>query len=306
MHVLIAAADGALRAELADLVSAWGFVPIAVATGADAWERLRDVAGPRLALFASDLEEPDALELSRRVRRGTVERYVHVCVLAQSQDEQVTIAAGEAGADDCLSLPVDAAALGLRLRSARRLAQIQEELVRTREELRREATHDSLTGLWNRAAVLSILDREVTRARREGTPVAVLIADVDHFKDVNDTYGHLTGDQVLREIASRLRGAVRPYDAVGRYGGEEFVFVLPGCDRTQALMAAERLRECVAVRPVELPAASVPVSISLGVTSTDAGGRADVERLITSADDALYRAKHEGRNRIVSDGAPTP
>ena len=148
----------------------------------------------------------------------------------------------------------------------------------------------------NRATILEKLDDELSRAARAGTPVSVLMADLDRFKSINDCHGHLAGDAVLREAASRLKSAARRYDSVGRYGGEEFLIVLPGCDASHAAVQAERMREAIGATPFLTPSQPVPVTASLGVacSSNCAPGA-----LVRKADDALYAAKAKGRNQVV-------
>src|SRR5262249_53238821 len=151
---------------------------------------------------------------------------------------------------------------------------------------------DALTGTWNRAAILDLLERELSRGQRENHPVAVILADADHFKRINDTFGHLFGDRVLREVAGRMMALLRPYDTVGRYGGEEFLVALPGCDARGAAGLAERLRKGVAAEPVEGLAGPLQVTLSLGVAGWR--GEGDASGLLQAADAALYQAKHEG------------
>ena len=160
------------------------------------------------------------------------------------------------------------------------------------------ATHDPLTGLWNRAAILESLDRELPRAYREGRPLGILLADLDHFKKINDTYGHLAGDEVLREAARRMLSAVRSYDLVGRYGGEEFLLLLSGCDSANILDRAEHLRATIASQPVQAPEGSLQVTVSVGAVSSSGIRDLGAECFLRAADQALYRAKSSGRNRV--------
>lgn len=175
-----------------------------------------------------------------------------------------------------------------------------EEKKRIKEEAAEaefRATHDPLTGIWNRGAIMDLLRRELVRAEREGMAVGVLLADLDHFKSVNDTYGHLAGDEVLREASRRIHGAIRSYDAVGRYGGEEFLILLAGCeDSGDMLKRAERIRTTVGAGPVVTTEAQIPVTCSMGVASS--AEIEEVEELLRAADAALYRAKRAGRNRV--------
>src|SRR5262249_34858078 len=149
------------------------------------------------------------------------------------------------------------------------LSQAQLDLIRERDDLHRKAMLDPLTHLWNRQAILDVLERELARSRRTGEPVAVLMADVDHFKKVNDTHGHQAGDFALLEVARRLRASVRPYDAIGRYGGEEFLIVLSSCGADSASKIGEKIRSRVGLAPVELAAGRLPITLSLGVASSD-------------------------------------
>jgi diguanylate cyclase (GGDEF)-like protein len=160
---------------------------------------------------------------------------------------------------------------------------------------------DSLTGVWNRAAVLEVLARELARARRERSDVGVLMLDVDHFKRINDTFGHPAGDAVLRDLSRRLARTLRRYDAIGRLGGEEFLIVLPGCDGARTRSAAERLRAAIAGEPMGSPECAVSVTASFGGAACERGLALDVAALVRAADAALYRAKRSGRDRVETE-----
>ncbi len=177
----------------------------------------------------------------------------------------------------------------------------QAAIVAERDELRRRSMLDPLTRVWNRDAVLEVLARELARAVREGAPLSVIVADVDHFKKVNDTFGHLAGDRVLLGVVESLRAALRPYDAVGRFGGEEFLVVLPHCDGEAARTIAERMRGKVEAERFETAAGVVRATLSLGVATTPAvpSAVADAPGIFEAADRALYRAKADGRNRVA-------
>ena len=201
-------------------------------------------------------------------------------------------------------LVAQAEALKAQLQAKQRELEAQgrelEEKRRAKEELAEiefRATHDSLTGLWNRAGILDILRRELVRAKREGLMVGVLLADLDRFKNVNDTYGHLAGDEVLREASRRMSEAVRSYDAVGRYGDDYFLVVLAGCEsKLDAIAQAERIRWMTCTDAVHAKEGEIPISVSIGGTVTTKC--LEEESLIRAADSALYRAKRAGGNRV--------
>jgi diguanylate cyclase (GGDEF)-like protein len=175
------------------------------------------------------------------------------------------------------------------------------ELLRTREQMRHFAEHDDLTGLWNHRIIVERLRQEVERSRREGSPLSVILVDLDHFKQVNDTFGHPSGDLVLQEIGAIFQSAVRSYDWVGRYGGEEFLLILPGSGFAGAHLRAEELRAAVQRAHIHDGERVIPVTASFGVAS---GFPSHYEVLINAADAALYRAKDNGRNCIVATEIP--
>jgi len=176
------------------------------------------------------------------------------------------------------------------------LDEMQSELLTQREELQRKATIDPLTRVWNRGAIMELLERDLARARR-GTPISVGMIDADHFKHVNDTYGHPVGDQVLAELAKRIRGGIRDCDDVGRYGGEEFLVLLNNCDARHAHIAGERIRASVAQAPIVSTAGPLDVTVSVGLTTYGPEPTAG-DDLVAACDRALYTAKDKGRNRV--------
>jgi diguanylate cyclase (GGDEF)-like protein len=296
VKVLIAEDDPISRRLLEVTLAKWGYEVVSCPDGETAWDTLQQANAPSLAILDWMMPGMDGLQVCREVRQMMTEPYTYMLLLTAKSQKDDIIAGLEAGADDYLTKPFDASELRMRLRAGRRILDLQTELIFAREELRRQATYDSLTRLLNRAAVCDLLQRELGRAEREHLPLSIILADIDFFKRINDTYGHLAGDAVLRETSQCMRSVVRPYDGIGRYGGEEFLLVLPGCDHDGAFALAERLRECVESNPMALAEGIVPITLSLGVASNDLTW--DIETLIGAADTALYRAKNNGRNRV--------
>lgn len=291
-------ANDAASGRLLETLSELGYALACVHDGHEAWRRLGDADSPRLALLQCRLPGMDGIEVCRELRRQQRPAYVYVILLTSASDPCEAAAGLDAGADGCLPLQAEPELLRAQLHAAQRILNLQEELISAREALREQAMRDSLTLLWNHGAIVDLLARELERSQRNGTPVGVIMADLDHFKGINDTRGHLTGDQVLRQVARRLESCLRPYDSIGRYGGEEFLIVLPGCDTASTLLLADRLRKAVSGKAVAVAEGPIPLTVSLGVSSNHEPHAADVEALLRATDTALYRAKNLGRNRI--------
>jgi diguanylate cyclase (GGDEF)-like protein len=309
VRILIAEDDPVSRRLLEATLKKWGYEVVVCPDGTTAWQVLQQPDAPSLAILDWMMPGMDGVQVCREVRKRASEPYIYLLLLTAKNQKSDIIAGLEAGADDYIIKPFDASELRMRLRAGRRILDLQAELIFAREELREQATRDSLTRLWNRAAILDILQRELERAKRNDTVVSIILADLDHFKRINDTYGHLAGDAVLREAARRMQAAVRPYDGIGRYGGEEFLLVLPNCDASGAVTLGERLRLAVGSEAMVLAEGVIPVTLSLGVATSE--GMEDVQTFIAAADAALYRAKEGGRNRLelatltrVADDSP--
>jgi diguanylate cyclase (GGDEF)-like protein len=297
-RVLVAEDDGMFRRILQSWLENWGYQVTIAEDGAKAWEILQREVPPQLLILDWMMPAINGLELCCKVREQNRIPYQYI-LLATAKDAKQDLVRGlEAGADDYLTKPFDKSELQARLRACNRILTLQDEQIRAGEQLRFQATHDPLTGIWNRGAILETLRHELDRASRSSTSTGLLMLDVDHFKAINDTHGHLTGDAVLKEVTQRVTKAVRSYDSVGRYGGEEFIVVLPGCTRDQIDQGAERVRSAVDNGPILINDAKVSVTISIGAAVTTRGTVSDAE-MLAAADTALYRAKEIGRNRTV-------
>src|ERR1700692_1413954 len=252
------------RRLLEKILKREGYQVIAVDNGRLALQQLSLPDGPRLALLDWMMPELDGPGVCLEVRKQQERPYVHIVLLTSRGSKEDVVAGLEAGADDYLTKPWDPAELTARLRTGQRILQLEDRLVEARETMRFKATHDHLTSLFNRGVIIDLLARELTRTRRENGCTVVMLGDLDHFKNVNDGYGHVVGDEVLREIARRLLLSVRSYDFVGRYGGEEFLLVLNNCNPQSAEARAEELRKVVNSRPIQTAIGAVQVSMSLG------------------------------------------
>jgi two-component system, cell cycle response regulator len=272
-----------------------GYEVIAVNDGRKAVEQLCRVDGPRIALIDWMMPELDGPGVCREVRKHD-QHYIHILVLTSKNSKRDVVEALEAGANDFLVKPFDSEELKARIGVGMRILRLEDDLVQAREDMRYKATHDALTSLLSRGAILDMLARELARTRRENGCTSALMLDLDHFKSVNDRYGHLVGDEVLREVSRRMLGRVRAYDFVGRFGGEEFLVVLNNCAAVNAFERAEDLRRIIAESPIETPSGPVPITASIGVFSSDEFSSLVVEAVLQQADRALYAAKAAGRN----------
>ncbi|HJL16599.1 MAG TPA: diguanylate cyclase [Sandaracinaceae bacterium LLY-WYZ-13_1] len=298
MRVLVADDSPVSRKVLQRMLVSWGYDVVPCENGAQAWDALSGDDAPELAILDWVMPEMDGIEVCRRLRAGEEGSHAFVYLLTARTSTEDMLAGLEAGADDYLTKPVNAAELRIRLRNGRRLVQLHRELVAAREALRTQAMIDPLTEVWNRRAFMELAAKELSRSRRSGRPLGLLMIDLDHFKRVNDTYGHPAGDAVLAEAAARIRAALREGDQVARFGGEEMVVLLPDCGPSGAFVAADRVRRELARTPVDFEGQAIRVTASLGVAATHGCGES-LDGLLARADQALYEAKRAGRDRTV-------
>ncbi len=310
MRILIADDSIVSRHLLDATLRKWGYEVVVACDGVEAWNILQSPDAPRMVILDWVMPGLTGPEVCRRVRARTKEsdgatkdNYTYILLLTSKSLKEDLIEGLESGADDYITKPFDQHELKVRLRAGTRIIDLERELVAAREELREQATKDFLMRIWNRSSILDILQRELIRGNREGRPVGVVLADLDHFKSINDTFGHFAGDAVLREFARRMTNSMRPYDAIGRYGGEEFLMVLPGCDEECTSGQAERLRRALDSTPMSINDENRMVTCSFGATCWYPGLDTSPDSLIRVADEALYVAKKHGRNRVVLQSA---
>jgi diguanylate cyclase (GGDEF)-like protein len=295
---LIAEDDSVSRKALELTLKKWGYDVVAAKDGDVAWEILQGEDAPQLAILDWMMPGMDGAAICQKVRERTEQLYTYILLLTAKSEKQDIVAGLDAGADDYLTKPFDLHELRVRLRAGERILDLEDKLIAARESLRYQATHDLLTELWNRGTIFEMLERELERAQRANGKLGVILGDIDHFKQINDTYGHAAGDAVLKEVAQRMVRMMRPYDAIGRYGGEEFMMVLPECDQRRTMDIAERLRESVSKALIVTPDGEIPVTMSLGVAAYPEMTIAKADMIVRAADAALYRAKQSGRNRV--------
>jgi diguanylate cyclase (GGDEF)-like protein len=298
MKVLIADDEAVSRRLLESLLRRWGYDVIVASDGLEASRILQSPGAPKLVVFDLMMPGLDGAQLCREIRERKDDPYTYILLLTGKRSKGDVIEGLEAGADDYITKPFEPQELKVRMRTGKRILCLQDQLIAAREALRDMAMHDSLTGLRNRAAIMGTLAAEVARVQRHGSSVGIALADLDYFKAINDAHGHAVGDAVLSETARTMERATRPYDSVGRHGGEEFLIVLPGCDEINAVSHAERLRAAISELSVETPSGPAQFTISLGVTVFDQNADPNPNTLVRTADEALYRAKNAGRNRV--------
>jgi two-component system, cell cycle response regulator len=289
--VLVADDNPVMQTVIQFMLTSWGYQSVPAVDGAAAWEILRGPAAPPLAIVDWEMPRVNGVELCRRVRTAGREPYTYILLVSARSQAKDLIHAMDAGADDYVRKPFDAQELRVRLHAGNRIIQLHRQLVEAREALRDQATRDSLTGLLNHACILEALSQALAHAATAGEPVALLLADLDRFHMINESFGHQAGDEVLRELARRLRAHAPPGAAIGRYGGEEFLMVLPNCGLQAARDYADRIRDAVCATAFSAGAASFPVSCSVGLAGCEGPHHCDAAALLRQADESLFWAK---------------
>jgi diguanylate cyclase (GGDEF)-like protein len=297
MKILIAEDDVTSRAMLAAVLKKWGFDPVVTEDGSAAWQAMQTPDAPQLVIVDWNMPKMDGREFCRRVRQMQTSNPPYILLLTSRGEMRDIVQGLDAGANDYVTKPYHGEELQARLRVGRRMLDLQAELNKARNLLEHQASHDALTGVLNRRAIVEVLSKELRRAERSGKGFCLGLLDIDHFKAINDTFGHQAGDEVLVGFTVRLQQNLREYDHIGRYGGEEFLIVAPiDCGGPETGLC-ERLRVAVAHESIATSAGALPITVSIGVA---AGGSAQTaESVIAAADAAMYEAKRAGRNRVA-------
>ncbi len=302
MEVLIVEDDRVSRKLLSRTLSKMDYNVIEAKDGKEAWEILqRDP----IQLVITDwlMPEMDGLDLTRLIRKAELPNYVYVVILTSQEGIDNVIDGLAAGADDYLVKPFNPRELKARLKIGERVLDLEQRLKGAHEKMHALAMLDELTNIWNRRAFYSHALSELERSDRENLCLCIIMLDIDHFKSVNDRYGHLVGDQALKMVADTLKANIREYDRVGRWGGEEFVVILPSTTLKEATTIAERLRVKVSSAQLALenyPGEALKLQISLGVAGTRGGEGVNLDTLVDRADEMLYQAKEKGRNQVCA------
>jgi len=295
MKVLIVEDEPVSKHLLEVFLRKWGYEVVVCRDGGEAWKLLQ--MDKTVSLIISDWMMPvmTGLELCRKIRETERSNYIYFIILTSKKEKEDVIAGLEAGADDFLIKPFDREELKYRVRIGERIINLEQRIIKL-------ASTDPLTGILNRRAFMERVNAEIHRASREKRPLSLIMSDIDHFKRINDTYGHQAGDRVLKRFTRQMVESSRAYDFVGRYGGEEFTACLPGADAEEAGSTAERIRRRVEAMSVVLPDHSEPVQItaSFGTSSFRPKSEDNLDLILKRADDALYKAKKEGRNRVCT------
>ena len=298
MKILIAEDDPISRRVLEANLLEWGYEVIVASDGGEAWEIIQQPETPHLIISDWMMPGVDGLALCREIRNMEKSVYIYFIILTTKGEKKNIIEGLEAGADDFMTKPFNREELKYRIRIGERIINLERRIL----EL---ANTDALTGLLNRRAFMERIGVEMLRSQRQKNPLSLIMTDIDHFNRVNDTHGHQVGDLVLQRFAGQLTTSARPYDFLGRYGGEEFVICLPGTDGRQSGPVAERMRRQIEDMEIMLPdgSGSIRVTASFGTAPYSIESGEHIDLLIKKADDALYLAKKEGRNRVcVGDG----
>ncbi|MBA3012211.1 MAG: diguanylate cyclase [Proteobacteria bacterium] len=295
MKILIADDDPISRRILEANLLEWGYELMVASDGLEAWEILQKPESPNLIISDWMMPRMDGLELCREIRNMEKSKYIYFIILTAKGEKKDIISGLEAGADDFLTKPFNQEELKYRTRIGERVLNLEHRIM----EL---ANIDSLTGLLNRRAFMEKMEQEMSRTQRENNSFSLILTDIDHFKNVNDTYGHQIGDLVLRRFTGQLKTLARPYDFLGRYGGEEFLICLPGANGLQAASTAERMRRQTEDMEIMLPddSQSIRITASFGTACYSVESEKDVDSLIKRTDVALYMAKNKGRNCVCN------
>jgi len=301
MKILIAEDDLVSSRILQKNIENWGYKAVLARSGQAAWEALQDEE-LRLSILDWMMPGMDGVEVCRKIRHRKKYKYTYIILLSAKDRKQDIIAGLSSGADDYMTKPVNFLELRARLQTGKRIIDLEDKLLLIQTQLKDIASRDSLTKIWNRSEISKFLSEELERGLREKKPTGVVLLDLDHFKKINDFYGHAIGDQALLQVVSRLKRKIRKSDKIGRYGGDEIIIILPNCGLDEIKKVGERLRLAVGKIGIKTDLDTVPVTVSAGCATSELPGTASADKLIKAADSALLKAKGQGRNCVVVAG----
>lgn len=304
MKVLVAEDDVISGRTLEKNIRGWGYDAVVTTNGKDAWQALNPEAKDskktdkdpiRIAVLDWEMPYVNGVDLCKKIRNTPLDKkdsYLYIILLTGRDNQDDIIKGLSAGADDYITKPFSFSELKVRLKNGERIIKLENNRIQI-------ADTDNLTQLWNRDKIREILNEEAERCLRENTPIGVIWADIDKFKQVNDNFGHINGDLVLMEVAKRLKNSLRKYDKIGRYGGDEFLVIVPTCRHEHVAHIAERFCRVINAKKIDIESGQLEVTISVGATSSEYSPNSSPDILIKTSDKALYEAKNKGRNCSV-------
>lgn len=300
MRVLLVNDDVVARLLVSRQLMSLGYEVLQVADADEAWSAFKRTDGANVILVDWAIRGLSGSALCQRMRAYDGPNSAYIIALVSSQDGNQRELALDAGCDDYLLKPVDLVELRLRLRNAARVADMRRRLQEAESQVCEEASHDRLTGLWNRAAILQFLAGQFARSSRDGVSMAVAVVNLDHFAEYNESNGREAGDALLRHVATRMRNAVRPYDWLGHTEGDSFLIIAPDCTLSNGFAMCERLRALIAEVTTQFSGSGSGVTASFGLATSAESGVTNEDALLRSAESALFQAKQNGRNRVES------
>ena len=297
MTILMAEDDLISRRILEAVLSKCGYDPVVAVDGDEAWSIMQKADSPAIAVLDWEMPGKSGLDVCRLIREKDVSNPPYLIILTAKNAKSDIVRGLEAGANDFVTKPYDKDELQARIRVGMRMIELQSALVKAKDDLAYEASHDPLTGILNRRAILDTLNKELIRAGRSNSQLSIGLCDIDFFKQVNDSHGHQVGDDVLCSFVKAIRDILRPYDFIGRYGGEEFLLVVPEPFGTVMEGICERVRASIADHKMITRSGDVGITVSIGAARLK--GEQTAEDILAAADTALYKAKDNGRNQVV-------
>ncbi|GAA0858404.1 diguanylate cyclase [Aliiglaciecola litoralis] len=291
MKVIVAEDDPVTQLLISETLKRWDYHVLVAKNGLEVLALLAEHGDVQLFLLDWQMPELDGIELCKKLKTSRGTSCCYIIMLTSKKATENIVQALDSGADDFISKPFSPEELKVRLKVGCRI-------IETENSLLHQAHHDGLTNTLNHRAIVDVLSQLWSRSVRDKSSLAVLMLDIDYFKRINDSYGHQVGDYALKHFCKLVKQELRPYDSLGRYGGEEFAVCLPSTEADEAMIVAQRIRTCVESHPVEYDGLNFTMTVSIGV-SVFSENQQSYKELLLDADRAVYDAKSKGRNAVV-------